>query len=40
MVRNDKTEVIEKSLPGIDTETLPGTLRGKKAKKEKKDADK
>ena len=40
MVRNNKTEAIEKSLPGIDTETLPGPLRGKKDKNEKKDADK
>ncbi len=40
MVRNDKTGEFENLLPGIDTETLPGTLRGKKEKKEKKDADK
>jgi hypothetical protein len=27
MVRNDKTGEFENLLPGIDTETLPGTIR-------------
>lgn len=37
---SDRAEEIRGSFPGVDTETPPGPLRGKKGKEEKKDADK
>jgi hypothetical protein len=37
---SDRTEEIRGSFPGVDTETPSGSLRGKKGKEEKKDADK
>jgi hypothetical protein len=40
---SDRAETIEEPLPGVDTETPSGPLRGKKGKEEKEekeDADK